>query len=209
MSEKAFIVLFRGVGGKTRLPTQPLRGTLEEAGFRNVATYIASGNAVLTSDLRAEDIGARIAALVRDKFGFVKAVMVVPLSAWARLIARNPFPEAVKEPTTLHVFVLEATPPRERVAALLAKAASSERVAVSGNILYFHAPEGFGTSRLPPVIDRTLGTASTARNWNTVVKLEQLAREAAAGLSPDSPKKSGRTARGSSGTRRPKPSRSV
>jgi uncharacterized protein (DUF1697 family) len=207
MREEAFVVLFRGVGGKIQLPTKPLRETLGEAGFGNVATYIASGNAVLTSDLRADDIGARVSALVRQKFGFEKAVMVVPLSAWSRLIARNPFPEAVKEPTTLHVFVLEAAPRRNRVEALLAKAAPGERVAVSGNVLYFHAPQGFGTSRLPPVIDRTLGTASTARNWNTVVKLEQLAREAAARLSPGSPKSAGDRPR--PGIRRLNRSRSV
>jgi uncharacterized protein (DUF1697 family) len=186
MREGAFVVLFRGVGGKTQLSTKPLREALEQAGFRNVATYIASGNAVLTSHLRADAIGARISALVRETFGFAKAVMVVPLSAWSRLIARNPFPEAVREPTTLHVFVLQAAPPRKRVEALLAKADPGERVAVSGNVLYFHAPRGFGTSRLPPVLDRTLGTVSTARNWNTVVKLEQLAREAASRPSPGS-----------------------
>jgi len=45
-------------------------------------------------------------------------------------------------------------------------------------VLYFHAPEGFGTSKLPPVIDRTLGVVSTARNWNTVRKLMELAEKA-------------------------------
>jgi uncharacterized protein (DUF1697 family) len=195
MREEAFIVLFRGVGGKTQLPTKRLREALEEARFRNVATYIASGNAVLKSDLHADDVGARVSALVRQKFGFMKAVMVVSLSAWSRLITRNPFPEAVSEPTTLHVFVLETAPPRRRVEALLAKAAASERVAVSGRILYFHAPQGFGASKLPPVVDRTLGMASTARNWNTVAKLEQLAREAAARVSSGPPKKRGRTGR--------------
>ena len=44
-------------------------------------------------------------------------------------------------------------------------------------MLYFHAPEGFGTSKLPPVIDRMLGVISTARNWNTVLKLMELAEK--------------------------------
>jgi hypothetical protein len=47
----AFILLFRGVGGATQLPTAPLREALTEAGFENVATYINSGNAILRSHL--------------------------------------------------------------------------------------------------------------------------------------------------------------
>ena len=179
MREAAFIVLFRGVGGATQLPTKPLREALGAAGFRNVATYIASGNAVLTSDLPEEEIKRRVAAIVGEKFGFSKAIMLVPLPEWSRLIARNPFPEAVAKPTSLHAFILEAAPSRERVAALTARAAVSERVVVEGKVLYFHAPEGFGRSKLPPIVDRTLDTQSTARNWNTVLKLEELASVAA------------------------------
>jgi uncharacterized protein (DUF1697 family) len=179
MGEKTFIVLFRGVGGKTQLPTKPLRQALGEAGFRNVATYIASGNAVLTTELGAEEARRRIADITRENFGFTKAVMLVPQSGWSRLVARNPFPEATAAPTTLHAFILEKAPPKDRIEALLAKAAEHEGVVVDGKVLYFHAPEGFGTSKLPPLIDKTLGTESTARNWNTVLKLEQLAKEAA------------------------------
>lgn len=172
-------MLFRGVGGKTQLPTKPLREALGKAGFRNVATYIASGNAVLTTDFDAEEAKRRVAAIAREKFAFAKAVMLVPLSAWSRLIARNPFPGAVSEPTTLHAFILEAAPSSERVAALTDKAAAGERAVVDGKVLYFHAPKGFGVSKLPPVVDKTLGTQSTARNWSTVLKLEELARAAA------------------------------
>jgi len=44
---KRTVILFRGVGGKTQLPTQALREKLTEAGFENVATYINSGNAIV------------------------------------------------------------------------------------------------------------------------------------------------------------------
>lgn len=179
MSAAVFIVLFRGVGGKTQLPTKPLREALTESGFRKVATYIASGNVVLVSEMSAGKVEARVAAIAKAKFGFSKAIMVVTREDWADLIAHNPFPEAVDEPTTLHAFALGAEPSPEAVAALTAKASPTERVLVRGKVLYFHAPQGFGTSKLPPVIDRTLGVASTARNWNTVVKLAEMADEAA------------------------------
>ena len=178
MSKTVFIVLFRGVGGATQLPTKPLREALSKAGFRDVATYINSGNAVLSSDRGIKQTTAEIAAICRKEFGFEKHIMLVARADWAKLINDNPFPEAVDKPTTLHAFVLDAAPKKEAVEALTARAASHERVVVKGNVLYFHAPEGFGTSKLPPVIDRTLGVVSTARNWNTVMKLMALAEGA-------------------------------
>jgi uncharacterized protein (DUF1697 family) len=179
MPDQVFIVLFRGVGGETKLPTAPLREALTDAGFRNVVTYIASGNAVLTSDLPANAVRARVAAIAKEKFGFSKEIMVLTRKAWAELIAKNPFPEAVDHPTTLHAFALASRPSKDAVAALSAKASPHERVSVSGKVLYFHAPEGLGTSKLPPAIDRTLKVTTTARNWNTVLKLAELAKQAA------------------------------
>ena len=70
----AYVLLFRGVGGATQLPTAPLRAALTEAGFMNVATYINSGNAVLTSDRPAEDVVARVAAICAERFGFRKDI---------------------------------------------------------------------------------------------------------------------------------------
>jgi uncharacterized protein (DUF1697 family) len=178
VSEQVFIVLFRGVGGKTQLPTGPLRQALTEAGFRQVVTYIATGNVVLASAMKAPNVKAAVAAIAEERFGFTKSVMLLTHAQWTRLIARNPFPEAVNEPTRLHAFALEAQPSPPAVEALLARAAPSERVVVDGKVLYFHTPDGFGTSKLPPLIDRTLGVASTARNWNTVLKLDELAMQA-------------------------------
>ena len=173
-----FVVLFRGVGGATQLPTKPLREALSKDGFCNVATYINSGNAVLSSDRDIEATTAEIAAICRKEFGFEKDIMLVTRADWAKLIKQNPFPQAVDKPTSLHAFALNSAPRKEAVDALTARAASHEHVVVKGKVLYFHAPEGFGTSKLPPVIDRTLGVVSTARNWNTVLKLMELAEKA-------------------------------
>jgi len=47
-----YLVLFRGVnvGGRNKVSMAELRALLEELGYSDVATYIASGNAVLSSD---------------------------------------------------------------------------------------------------------------------------------------------------------------
>jgi len=178
MGSEVYVVLFRGVGGATKLPTAPLREALTTAGFERVATYIASGNVVLKSNASAEDVERRVAGVARDLCGFEKDIMVVPAAAWAEMIARNPFPEAVGVPTTLHAFALKREPDKADADSLAKRAAPSERVVVRGNFLYFHAPKGFGVSKLPPIIDRILKTPSTARNWNSVLRLRELAEEA-------------------------------
>jgi uncharacterized protein (DUF1697 family) len=170
-----FIVLFRGVGGPTQLPVKPLREALARDGFENVATYINSGNAIVKTELNTKEATGKIAAIAKKRFGFEKDIMLVSRSNWAKLIKGNPFPEAINQPTTLHAFVFNGKPKPDAVKALAARVTPPERIVVNGNILYFHVPQGFSNSKLPPAIDRTLGIVSTARNWNTVVKLMALA----------------------------------
>lgn len=171
-----FVVLFRGVGGATQLPVAKLRDVLAFAGFRNVSTYINSGNAVLASETGKAQTQELVAEVVRNDLGFGKEVMLVSRSEWQRIIDDNPFPEAAERPTTLHVFVLRDAPGQESVAALKSRAAW-EDAHVCGNILYLHVPDGFSASRLPPMIDRILKTVSTARNWRTVLALGKIASE--------------------------------
>ncbi len=174
-----FIVLFRGVGGATQLPVKPLREKLTEAGFENVATYINSGNAIVKTALSATAATAKIAELCKREFGFDKHIMLSTLAAWSKAIARNPFAaEAAEKGNTVHLFALSGPPKAEAVEALVARKHDTEELKVDGKFMYFHAPDGFGPSKTPPIIDRTLGVVSTARNWNTVLKLEALAKAA-------------------------------
>lgn len=178
MSGNVYILLFRGVGGKTQLPTAPLREKLSAAGFENVATYINSGNAVLKSAKPRETVVAEVAAICRDAFGFDKAIYAVTRPEWAKLIANNPFPDATEPGNLLHAAVLDGDPKEEQVEALRAVAANGERIAVVGRVAYLHTPNGFGRSKLGEKFDKGIGVPNTARNWNTVLKLAELAAAA-------------------------------
>ncbi len=179
--QTVYIVLFRGVGGATQLPTSPLREALTKAGFRNAATYINSGNALVVSELTESEVTAKIAALVEHHFGFTKEILVVSLAEWSRIVSGNPFANAVKEPTKLHVFVLKSEPVKETVAELEAKAsADTEQFAIKGRALYFFTPKGFSVSKLGTKIDKLLKVATTARNWRTTLVLAEMAEKIAA-----------------------------
>lgn len=175
----AYVLLFRGVGGATQLPTGPLRASLAEAGFGRVATYINSGNAVLTCDRPAEDVVAQVAAICAERFGFRKDIHARTREDWAGLIAGNPFPDATAAPTTLHAAVLAREPEPGRVAALQALAEGGDGLVVLGRTAYLHTPRGFSASRLAERFDKGLGVPNTARNWNTVRRLMDLLDKAA------------------------------
>ena len=126
----AFILLFRGVGGATQLPTAPLREALTEAGFENVATYINSGNAVLRSHLSRERVIDAVAEICQDRFGFTKAILAPTLEEWSALIDNNPFPQAAATPKCLHAAVLAGKPAVEAVSRLRGFAAAGEGIEV-------------------------------------------------------------------------------
>ncbi|MER7408087.1 DUF1697 domain-containing protein [Streptomyces sp. NPDC000070] len=174
-----WVILFRGVGGATRLPVAPLRQKLAEAGFAKVATYINSGNAIVASDLSREAVVERIAEVCAREFGFEKDIHAVSLAEWEELIEANPFPDAVTVPKFLLAAVLAGQPEPEKVASLRAFAAPGEGFAVVNKVAYIHTPGGFDGRNLAAKFDKGIGVPNTARNWSTVLKLADLARTAA------------------------------
>jgi uncharacterized protein (DUF1697 family) len=179
MKRTVYLILFRGVGGKTQLPVQQLRQALTDAGFENVATYINSGNAIVRSRLNREKVIAAIAKLCRAEFAFDKAIFAPTLEEWEKVIARNPFAKAAgSAPTTVHAALLETTPRKEDVERIRACAVKGEALEVINGVAYLHTPNGFGTCKMAERFDKWIGVTNTARNWNTVLKLAELGRAA-------------------------------
>ncbi len=170
-----YVVLFRGVGGATQLPVKQLRTVLDDAGFSMVKTYINSGNAVLSSNLTGREVADKVTALVGDRMGFEKSVLVASAAEWAELIAQNPYPEATGEPTKLHAALMERVQDADKITALAQKATGTERFDIRGRVLYLHTPDGMGRSRFAPKIQPTLKLSMTARNWRSVLALGKMA----------------------------------
>ena len=113
-----------------------------------------------------------IAALVAERRGFRPRVLILPEATLRTAVDRNPFPTG--DGKALHLFFPESTPAVVDHARLEAAARPSERFALHGGVLFLHAPEGFARSKLAASVERHLGVAATARNWNTVKKIEAL-----------------------------------
>ncbi|TWT76864.1 hypothetical protein Pla123a_22880 [Posidoniimonas polymericola] len=174
-----WIALLRGVnvGGKNKLPMTEWAAGLESLGCKNARTYIQSGNAVFESTRKdAGRLAKDIADQVDASHGFRPATLVLSAARLAALIAANPFPAAAAEPKSLHLYFLEAAPKDADLAALDAARSKSEAWQISDGAFFLHAPDGIGRSKLAAGAERSLKVAATARNWNTVLKLQELCR---------------------------------
>jgi uncharacterized protein (DUF1697 family) len=168
------IALLRGinVGGKGTLPMKELVAILESLGCRDVKTYIQSGNAVFEHEADvASKLAGKISAAIKNKRGFAPHVLVLEAKAFKKVVSGNPFPEAVAEPKSLHVFLLESKPAKAALKSLEGLRSDSERYELCGNVFYLHAPDGVGRSKLAANVERKLGVPATSRNWRTVCTL--------------------------------------
>ncbi len=176
---ETYVALFRGinVGGHNRLPMKDLVATLENAGARDVATYIQSGNAVFRSEeTDASVLSEKVKATIEERHGFEAQVLVLGSDELERAVRANPFPEAESDPKTLHLYFLAASPERPDLDGLRGIKGDRERFFLGDGVLYLHAPDGTGRSRLAANAERLLGVPATARNWRTVSKVMEMAQ---------------------------------
>jgi len=164
------------VGGRS-LAMADLKAMLADIGLGQARTLLQSGNIVL------DVVGKSGAALERfleaetEKRLKLKADYLVRTAGeWKAITAGNPFRrQAEDDPAHLVAVPLKAAPTEPQMSALQGAIKGRERVRASGRDLYIVYPDGIGRSKLTiAVIERTLATRGTARNWNTVLKLQAL-----------------------------------
>lgn len=179
----AFVALLRGVNvGGRKVPMADLRSCLAGLGYEDVRTYIQSGNAVFRATGTAAAVRKAVEAALQERFGMTILTVVLTAAELDAVVAENPFVEVESEPTKLVVsFLPEAVSEADRKAFSLDDL--PERGEYGTKVLYLHYPDGQGVSKLTPDVlqKRTGGIWGTARNWRTVLALQELAHSPATG----------------------------
>jgi uncharacterized protein (DUF1697 family) len=153
-----------------------LRSALEDDGFEDVATYVQSGNVVLSSGDSAAKVARAVEQLIKKEFGLEIPVVVRTRAQLAQVVKRNPLGRVANDPKRYQVSFLEKQPSAAVVRKLEGLAAPSERIAAHGRELYAWHPEGVARSKLwAALAGKGLGVTATARNWTTVTRLLELA----------------------------------
>jgi uncharacterized protein (DUF1697 family) len=175
-----YVILMRGinVGGKNKVPMAGLRKCLEELGFSNVVTYIASGNVILESDKHIYEIKAQIERALPKNFKLDSELIKVLVLTRDRLQAViDNKPEGFGDrPDKYHsdaIFLIgidaaHAMPvfdPREGV----------DKVWPGDGVVYSERLSSERTkSRLSKIVGTPAYRAMTIRSWNTTTKLLEI-----------------------------------
>jgi len=173
-----YVALLRGVnlGPNRRVPMAELRALLEEHGFEDVRTLLQSGNVGLTSPRSAKAVRDALEATIADRFGVDTDVVLRTRRELEALVAANPLGSVSDDPKRLQVWFLSGKPRAAAVKALAEADVAPEVIAVAGKEIHVWHAGGIQRSPASKVLERLdLGAIGTARNWNTVEKLLDLA----------------------------------
>jgi len=172
-----WIALFRGinVGGNNILPMAELRSELENLGYSNVHSYIQSGNVVFdTASNSRLSLANHIGQRIEDRYGFRPFILLLRPDDLAVAIEKNPFPETVAVPNSLHFAFLSEPPTSPDTEGLNKLKLPTERFKLNPEVFYLHAPEGIGRSKLAANAEKLLGVTATSRNYRTVLKIQAM-----------------------------------
>jgi uncharacterized protein (DUF1697 family) len=175
-----YAVLLRGIniGSHNRIPMPALREALADSGYKDVRTYLQSGNVVLSTNTPPGKVAGDCERLIRDRFGLEINVVVRTRDQLARIVERNPLEKVAKNPKRYQVSFLAKKPRAAVVKELASFAVGGEQLVHSGRELYAWHPDGVARSKLwAQLAGPKLGVTATARNWTTVTKLLELLDE--------------------------------
>ncbi|QCK16866.1 DUF1697 domain-containing protein [Mangrovivirga cuniculi] len=177
---KRKICLLRGVnvGGKNKIKMKEFRELLESSGFRNVSTYIQSGNMVF--DYQEEDcirIATNIKKLILDKYSYDVSCLVIQPEKLEGIL--RSLPSKISEGRSskkIYFMLLDDTPDSDRIKTLIEDFSyEPERFEILDDVVYYSIPDHISPGKLNTnLFENKLKITGTTRNQNTIEKLLEM-----------------------------------
>ena len=171
-----FIALLRGinVGGKNRVAMSELKLCFEEAGFRNVSTYINSGNVIFETTLSDKTKLVQICEkAIELQFGFHVVCAVISGEELIDALAHAPSWWG-KDDQSKHnaIFVIAPKKTKDIMAEVGNAKIEYENVKAHHPIIFWSAPiKTFSRTRYSNIVGTKTYQFVTIRNANTAKKL--------------------------------------
>lgn len=173
------LALLRGinVSGHNMIKMEALKTMLENIGFKNIETYVQSGNVFLeTEDENAQSVGFTIKQEIYKQIGFDVPVIVISKADLEKCLATNPFfKEKDVDTKKLYVAFISKELNNSALNELKISQFKPDEAFIDGNRIYMKLETGAGNTRLTQkYIEKKLNLIATTRNWNTVNQLIEL-----------------------------------
>ena len=175
-----YIALLRGinVSGHKKIPMADLRSMLHKMDFKDVSTYIQSGNVVFTSDQKDTTIlEKKIKEHIQDTFGFEVPVLVKSKMDLEKIILQNPYKDAeALENKQIYFVLLQNAPEKEKMEAFKKEVYQNEDFILKEDCVHLLCRNGYGNAKLNNnLVERKLKVEATTRNYRTMTKLLEIA----------------------------------
>ncbi len=169
-----YISLLRGinVSGQKKILMADLKSLYEDLGFKNVQTYIQSGNVVFDfKEKKADQIQQMIFDKIQAHYGFDVPNLILTPNQIITALKDNPYQDIEK----MYFVFLAKTPSQENIDLLNTFSFDNEFYELKNNVIYFHCPDGYGRAKLNNnFFEKKLKVSATTRNLRTVKKLLEM-----------------------------------
>lgn len=176
-----YVALLRGInlGPRNKLPMPELAKMFAALNCEEVRTHIQSGNVVFCASPKiATGVSEALQKKIRQRYGFEVPVVLRSAEEMQAAVRDNPYAKRKSFEDVVHVMFLADRPAAERVKALDPNRSPGDEYIVQGREIYLWLPNGVGRTKLSNAyFDSKLATVSTGRNWQTVLKLAEMAGE--------------------------------
>jgi uncharacterized protein (DUF1697 family) len=169
-----YLILLRGinVGGKNLVKMADLRATFEEAGFADVATYIASGNVLFRAPRqRREELAARIEAKLIERFGIELKVVLLTEAQLRAVVEGAPRGAGSKSHLWDVLFVRRPLTVKKAFGVVELREGVDRAWAGKGVVYFSRLAAKATSSRLSKLVSRPEYQNMTVRSWSTTTKL--------------------------------------
>ncbi len=173
------IALLRGinVSGQKIIKMADLQKHIAELGFKNISTYIQSGNIIFETDLENTSILAElISNKIKEKYDFDVPTVIVDIAELQYIVSSNPFINNRNESIeNIYVAYFDSVPDKSLIAKFKEINFKNEECIFDGKVAYLFYPEKYSNSKLTNnLLESKLKVKATTRNWKTSVKLLEL-----------------------------------
>ena len=183
-----YVAFLRGinVGGKKLIKMEDLSRVFVSLGFKNVRTFIQSGNVIFdAAETNPNVLAKKIEKKIAESFGHEVPVLLQTLTELEAILKRDPF-KKIKPGDEVMMFVtfLGAEPSTKPKLPLISSTENLEVFAIKDRAAFILARrKKNGSCGFPNnFIEKQLGVSATTRNWTTINRIIALANAEAGEL---------------------------
>ncbi len=173
-----YIAFLRGinVSGHKIIKMADLAKMFTDIKFKNVKTYIASGNVLFDSNEKdVSKLEAKIEKEILKTFGFDVVVFVRTRDELEKIIKLNPFAKIKIEKPKFYVLFTKEKFTKLKLPFVSEKYAVEVIAALDNNFFCVARPDVIGSGGGANLfIEKEHKIPATTRNWNTIIKILQL-----------------------------------